>query len=288
VLALHQDAFVRDAERLADDPYLGWSLGAWDLRDLGLYGYSILNAPDLRRALRLLVDLSRLETTAAQLILHETADDATLVQTWLPNTTKCAAWLHIFLCVLRQLVGPDFVPRRLGLHMSEPARRDGFCDRAGMPVDAQEAPIAFVTFDARLLDRPMQNADSDLARVLRRCSRLDQAQFGVRSAELNHMARAIVPLLALDRPTMATVSALVGLSTAALQRRLDDLGCSLPDLVDAVRSGLSTQLLTKPNMTIVRATRALGFDQPEALMNAYRRWWGRPLGDGRGRPVRYA
>ncbi|MFO1036875.1 MAG: AraC family transcriptional regulator ligand-binding domain-containing protein [Geminicoccaceae bacterium] len=287
VLARHQHAFARDAESLAGDPLFGWSLGAWDLRDLGLYGYSVLNAPDLRSALRLMIDLVSLETEAAQLRLQVQNGEAALVQTWVPITVKSASWLNMFLCALRQLIGPDFVPLHMGRYETDPNRSARLSDLVGMSIEDLDTPIAFVTFEERLLDHPVIGADEMLAQALQQCWLSDRADLAARHAELADLADAIVPLLVKGMPSLDAAACALGVSTAELRCGLDRIGCSLSGLVDAIRSGLSTRVLTKPDMTVVRATKALGFDEPDELSRAYERWWGRPLRNGYGRSLRY-
>lgn len=285
VLARHQHAFVRDAERLAGDPFLGWSLGAWDLRDLGLYGYSLLNAPNLRSALRLMVELSSLETEAAQFALYVQADKATLAQTWSPSPAMRAAWLHMFLSTLRHLVGPAFKPLRLGLGESDPERLQGLSERAGVDVEGLETPITFVTFARHLLDCPITGAEPELADILTRLWLMERDDLVARQAEMAALADAIVPLLAGGTPCATSVACALGITTDELQRKLGRSGGSLPDIVDAVRSGLSIPLLTEPNMTLIRATKALGFTYPDEFVQAHRRWWQTAPQDGRGRPL---
>lgn len=287
ILARHQHAFARDAELAADDPLFGWRVGEWDLRDLGLYGYAVLSASDVRSALRLLVELSNLETEAAQLSLHLRPGEAMLVQSWTPITAKSASWLHMLLCVMRQLVGPDFLPRRLGRYETNPDRTARLSDRVGMQVEGSDAPIAFLTFDDRLLDRPLASADEALAQVLRRYWLSEREELVARHDEVAQLADAVVPLLGQGTPTHATVAFALGVSTVELRRKLDRIGSDLAHIVDAVRSGLSLPLVARSDMTLVRATKALGFADPDALKSAYERWWGRPLRNGYGQPLRH-
>lgn len=286
VFAWSEQAFLREAERLADDPLLGWSLGAWELRDLGLYGYSVLNAPDLRQALQLVLKLSAIVSEAAHLDLSVTNGEALLVQNWSANGVMSQVWLHMLLCHLRELVGPDFRPQRLGVHQTDPVQVQRLSDQAGMAIEGLTAPVTFVSFPASLLDRPIQGADARLASVLQKLWDQECATLVARNKELQELQGAIVALLPTGASTASSIAAALGLSMRALADKLDRIGTRLPWVVDAIRAGLVGRLLAKPNMTLLRATWALGFTDPEEFVRAHERWWGTAPRDGRGRLVR--
>ncbi|MFO1037342.1 MAG: AraC family transcriptional regulator ligand-binding domain-containing protein [Geminicoccaceae bacterium] len=281
VLARNQHAFLRDAERLAADPYLAWSLGAFDLHDLGVFGYATLSAPDLRAALLTMTELAALESEAANLALVEQSGTATLVQRFPANSATAAAWLHFLLSALSALVGPDLRPLRLGLPAAAPELVQGLSAQVSLAVEEVRAPVVFVTFGRHLLDRPLHATDERLSRVLTSLWREERNTLAARHAELVALADAIIPLLARGTPTPAGLAHVLGLSTAELQGKLDHVGSSLSRIVDAIRSGLAVRLLADADMTMAAASEALGLPDGKTLARAYRRWWGTLPRDGR-------
>ncbi|MFO1036401.1 MAG: AraC family transcriptional regulator ligand-binding domain-containing protein [Geminicoccaceae bacterium] len=283
VLTHIMQAFVRDAQRMADDPLLGWAAGSYELRDYGLMGYAALNAPDLRTALRLIVELSRLVSYDSIIALYEHHGEATLALRNSTNSTVSEFCLPLLLRALKELAGQDFRPLRLGVNQPDPARRARLADEAGMQVEDIGAPIALVTFPARLLDRPIPCADAQLARTLRPLWMEELATLQDRNDKLQELQTAILPLLPRGTPTPSHVAAVLGISTRALQAELDNLGTDLPAMVDSVRRVLCSRKLARGQTSLVQAARILGFTDVEAFVDAHQRWWASPPCDGRGR-----
>lgn len=286
VLVRSETAFVREAMHLAGDPDLCWSLGAWDLRDFGLHGYTMLNQPDLRGALRYLLWFGRSHTEGLDLDLVEANGEATLVDTITPLPITSEFLLHLMLSVLRQLAGPDFQPLRAATHQTDPNRLRLLSDRIGRPVEGFPAPLTFISFPSHLLDRPITGADGDLADVLHGLGTQTAAEVAERRAELHELRSAVLALLPSGTPTAARVADALGITLGTLQERLGRLGVRLPRLVDAIRADLGRQMLAMPHMTLTRAARALGYARPRTLARAHNRWWGTPLRDGRKGDVR--
>lgn len=288
VFAYCVDAFLRDAERLADDPFLGWTVAGCELRDLGLFGYSVLSAPDLRSALHLMVDLSPLLSEAANLVLQVGEKEARLAQSLSANAAMSQVWLRMVICHLRELVGPDFAPQRVGTCERDPDRLAGLSQRIGTEVERLEAPVTFLTFHAGLLDRPLATADRKLAAVLSPLGQEEVARLAARRTDLEELRRALVPLLPAGAPCLSQLATAVGLAPPTLEARLERLGVSLPAMIDATRAGLVADLRARSNVTLLQATEALGFATPNALAKAYERWWGGPIRNTYGQALRRA
>ncbi|MFO1037615.1 MAG: AraC family transcriptional regulator ligand-binding domain-containing protein [Geminicoccaceae bacterium] len=272
--ARSEEALLRDAAMLADEPLLGWAIGDLELRDLGLYGYAALNAPDVRSALHAIVDHVTLVSENARFVLHEADGEATIAQVF--STGRCTdqASIRALLGHLSELIGPDFEPLRAGLPEQDPDRLERLSDLARTPVEGLSEPISFVSFPARLLSRRVHGADELLATVLQRLWQEEQARLAARTRALQRLQGAIVPLLPHGEPKLDAVAAKLGISIRDLRNELADLGTNLPRMTDIVRSGLVKALLAEPGMTLERAARALGYVTTDVLMKAYRRWFG--------------
>lgn len=283
ILVQGADAFLREAARLADDPRLGWKLGDVDLKDMGVLGYSVLNEPDVRRALQLLVDHAGLLSEAAQLVLQVTNDEATLAQSRSSNAVTSQIWLRMFLGLLERLCGPDFEPLRVGVYGTDARHLAGLARHAGLRAEGGDAPVTFVTFPAALLERPVPGADPSLARTLQPLREQAKTQLRRYARELAALRDIIVPLLTDGGATLPHVAMALGMAPESLRKKLGQRGLRLTWIVDAIRADLATTLLAKPNMTLSRAAEELGYRSTIQLTRAYRRWWAAPPRDGRGR-----
>ena len=168
-------------------------------------------------------------------------------------------------------------------HTIQPYYTVLLADESGMQVEDIGAPIALVTFPARLLDRPIPCADAQLARTLRPLWMEELATLQDRNDKLHELQTAILPLLPRGTPTPPHVAAVLGISTRALQAELDNLGTDLPAMVDSVRRVLCSRILARGQTSLVQAARILGFTDVEAFVDAHQRWWASPPCDGRGR-----
>jgi AraC-like DNA-binding protein len=273
-----EQTLLHDAECLAHNPFLGWALGAFELRDLGLYGYAVRNAADLRAALDIVIQLSVLLSESAHVVLHVDGGEATLAQTCSNGGCCDQVTLRLMLSHFGELVGPGFQPIRVGLPVRDEDELNGLRERSGLAIEAMDQPLTFVTFASHLLDRPVHDADAMLARTLRRLWEEECQRLARRTRELNKLQWSILPLLPFGEPRMDEVAEAMDMSTAALRRYLASLDTSLPELVASLRTGLVSRLLAEPGMTLPRAARALGYADVSTLVHHH----------GRTRPMHVA
>lgn len=261
-----EEALLRGAGRVADDPYLGWRVGAAELRDLGLFGYSVLNAGTVGEALTIASERHALLSDSALSTLHVAGGEAILARPLSTGSATDQVALRRFLAHLRELAGPDVRPIRLALPETEGTRLDGLRTLAGLPIEAAAAPMTFVTFDARHLERPLHGADARLAATLTRLWTSECVLHARRHAALRRLQDAIVPLLPYGAPGLDEVAGALGVSKRALRNDLDRLGLGLGELIDGLRQDLAETILTDGRMSEERAARALGFAEPGMLV----------------------
>ncbi|MFO1037617.1 MAG: AraC family transcriptional regulator ligand-binding domain-containing protein [Geminicoccaceae bacterium] len=276
VAAACEQAILRDAEILCGDPLFGWTLGEIELRDLGLYGYSVLNEQNVGNALHRLVDLSALVTEASHLTLSVERGEARLTQSLPTNTTTSQVCLRAFLCHLSELVGPEFQPLRVGICGQDARRIQGLAERAQCEVEATAAWDTYVAFPARLLDSPLAGADPMLARTLQPLWTEECARLRAQGEEMLKIRDAIAPLLPDGTPTLDRVADAIGIPARSLRARLAEIGPSLAQLIDCVRSHLVAEILARPGASLAEAAWAVGLPDPRDFDSAYRRWFGAP------------
>jgi AraC-like DNA-binding protein len=94
---------------------------------------------------------------------------------------------------------------------------------------------------------------------------------------------AIAIELATSGAELARVAKRVAMSTRTLQRRLEEVGTSYQDIVDAVRSGMARALLREKSRSIVDVAFELGYADLKSFYRAFRRWTDTTPADWRAR-----
>ncbi|MFO1038679.1 MAG: AraC family transcriptional regulator ligand-binding domain-containing protein [Geminicoccaceae bacterium] len=282
-----EQAMLRDAERLTGDSFLGWTLGRFELRDLGVFGYAVRSAPDLRAALHIMVEMFGLLSEGPQLVFEESGGEATLASTVDLGNAINQVGLRMTLAHLRELTGPEFRPLRAGLPETDPDILVGLCERAGTRIESTSETSSFVTFSADTLDRPLPDADHGLAQVMRRIWDDERQRLQLRTTSLLRLQRAIMSVLPEGQPKLERIAETMGLSKRELRLEMRSLDTNLPRATDLIRAGLVDRLLAEPGMTLERAAKALGYGEPAALTRAHLRWRGvPPIVSGVRSPVR--
>lgn len=137
----------------------------------------------------------------------------------------------------------------------------------GAPLDALHVP-------SRELDRPLASADPIAAAALeahaeRMRSALGEDPFALAAR------RAIERTLRETHNNLAVLARELGLSERTVQRRLQERGTSLRELVDQVRADVATRRL-REGATTTELAYDLGFARPQAFNKAFVRWTGKP------------
>lgn len=127
--------------------------------------------------------------------------------------------------------------------------------------------------DASTLDSPLPQADPVMARVCEeQCRRLlDRRRMrdGLAGQVRDRLLRNPGSM-----PPMDDMARELHLSTRSLRRRLTDEGTSYRALTDEVRQALAEELLMSAHMKLSEVAARLGYTEPAAFINAFRRWKG--------------
>jgi AraC-like DNA-binding protein len=97
---------------------------------------------------------------------------------------------------------------------------------------------------------------------------------------------AIARLLLQGDASVSQVARELGTSCRTLQRRLQQDGTTLQDLVASVRFELAIELLASPARSASEVSQILGFSAPSAFHRAFKRWTGATPGQFRKERVR--
>lgn len=275
--------------QLAGDAHFGLHVGQRvRMGTYSAYGLILLSCKDVGQALeqtaryeRLAHDLGRSTLLCDGAVAHYRwtshypAASRHLVDSVFAGIRVCGDWL----------AGMPLPPARLAFcHdgggaalLRHAAHRDEYVRVLGsLPVFG--APANTASFDARVLDWPVPNADVSLYPVL--CQHAEQLlaqrqaatdQGGAIDAQVR---AAIVAGLRHGSAKLATIAATLAVTPRTLQRKLADAGTSFQALLDQARYGLARDYLRQPGLSLVDIAFLLGYQEQSAFNHAFRVWAG--------------
>jgi AraC-like DNA-binding protein len=279
---LDLDSVLRLADRAArsaEDDCFGLHVGeAWDLGDLGVLSYAVLNAPTVRTGLRNLDRYGRVHVQGGRILLTERADEAQL-EYQLDTDDRELARQHVEsaavvgLRIVRRLAGERWRPRRVSFGHSRP--RD--CAEHARIFDCElrfgEHDLLRMVFDSELLALPVAGADRRLLPLVEQ--HLDELVARPAEAGVVVEVRSVLARTLCDgSPTIRNVARQCGMSVRTLQRRLDAEGVAFRDLVQDTRRELAERYLAEPGARLTEIAFMLGYSELSAFGRAFRRWTG--------------
>ena len=137
--------------------------------------------------------------------------------------------------------------------------------KLGMPHNAW-------VFPANLLALPMRRADPNIhfafeTRAKELAERL-RGQQGI----AGRVREVVFAHLRAGNASMASVASAMAMSVATLRRRLEAEGATHSEILDRVRSELAMLYLSESRLSVREIAFLLGYAQPRAFHNAFRRW----------------
>ena len=136
------------------------------------------------------------------------------------------------------------------------------------------AHVCAISFDARLLDKPIKQSDPSLNNVLQR-----HAEYLVSKLPEPDRLTARVRNLLLDRlqggnTAADEVAEQLGMSRRTLLRYLEREGTTFKDLLEGARREAAFQALAHSTNTISEIAALLGYSETAAFSRAFKRWAG--------------
>lgn len=245
--------------------------------DYDLVGFVCMNAATLRAALAHVIRYSRLwadEPTfefasSCNLRLgyrHVFADRPGL---WTANEAGLAEILHAARLVMQTHIEPTAV------RMTHPAPTDTRAHTAffGVPVEFGAMHNELV-FSEEQLDAAVPRADEQLGAYLRTLANEALARRGDPDSLMERLRHGIAEGLLNGVPELPELAKKLGMSERSLRRRLEELGTSFRDVLDAVRKELALNHLKDRRLPLSEVAFMLGFSEPSTFHRAFKRWTG--------------
>ena len=276
----NQITFLELASEAIGDPLLGFHLAEkFDPRELGLLYYVQASSVTLGEALAC---MARYISVA-----HEGLDASCVDRDGLKvgisyvgvprhaDRHQMEALMTVLVRICRQLTGLHVRPLRVGLahpRVISSAEVDAFF---GVAIDfgAEADEIAFL---AGARDLPVVSADRYLNEALVSYWEAALAQRrGGRSPVRAAVENAILPLLPHGKARISKVAEALRVSSRTLARRLAAEDLSFAQVLDEMRAALAQGYLDDRSLSISHIAWLLGFQEPSAFTNAFKRWTGK-------------
>mgnify|MGYP001044961736 CR=1 FL=1 len=261
-----------------------------ELTIFGVLGLSMMYAPDLREALRLITTYPELSWGHSRIVAADRGDSLTLsfeMADALLEGVPDPEGLRRFCTTLDLAAAVRMVallldtwerPREVWFRFPAPPDARAIEDAMGCPVRF-DAPESRIAYPHDIWTRPIPMANTVIWRLYEK-----------QAAELAQRLRTDVPFAEQARrllwvssppPDRKTVARLLGLAPRTLSRKLDAEGTSYGGLRQEVRFARARELLRNPRLQVAEIAERLGFSDPAAFSRAFRKWSGSAPSDWR-------
>lgn len=269
------------AESLTGDPGFGLKVGAGvSPASISGVGFALQSAATLREAIgmvqkfqRLISDGGRFQMLAGQtstwLVYHpqqgQLAFSPYQIEAVLATVVRLAGWI----------TGMSLRPARVQFSQAQLGPAQDYRRVFGCPVDFEQA-FSGLLVDNALLDRPLPQADAQLAQVHEHYTAARLAALAIDSVSAPEVRRWLAVHMGPQVPRRVQAAQALGMSERTLARRLGEQGLSFDGLLDEVRRELALQAVADPERTLDDIAQSLGFAEASPFYRAFRRWTGMP------------
>ena len=272
-------AFYRNVLELTSDPLIGLKLGEpFVPQRYGLFGYALLSASTLRRALTFAVNFGQLTFSFFTFELGEAGGSAWFAMKDPPPVETALHDIYLdrdmsaAVVALGAILGRPVPLRAVDLVHDGHGRQRQYAGYFGCEVRFSNYPSRLI-FDGSLLDEPLPQSDPDTSRHFRQQCRL-------LIAKLKHQSYFAddVRMLLLARPgrfpSIGQVAEQLHVSVRTLRRKLDEEGSSYRGLLEEIRFQLAKEYLLNTQLRLAEIAELLGYTEPGNFSHAFRRWSG--------------
>lgn len=260
--------------------HVGLEIGlSYQLSAYGLLGYGLLSSANGEAALALARRFLPLTYTFAAIAITSNGSTTRMVFTPAPDLPGNTARFVVERAmgatsrVLRDVLGSDF--RLESFELAYPVGRElaSVGTVLGTPVRYTRAANA-IAFQRALLKRPLPQANPMTADM---CARMCQELLRKRSPRVDTAAfirESLASHSFTHVPLIGEFARMLNASERTLKRRLKDEGTSFRALSNMARLDRANALLRENRMPLAQIAADLGFSEPTAFSQAYKKWTG--------------
>jgi AraC-like DNA-binding protein len=272
----------KNAIQLSSDCHLPYRIGtSIHLSTYGMYGFAILCCPDFRKAMEFARQYHALAAPLATIDFDEREGFATwTIEPKVEAATNPQLYrfiaemqIGIHISLMRDIIGPSFVPVEVCLSYSE--AEDFF-----LPADQLECRVRFTSLANRIafksvwLDQAATLSNrTTYPTIVALCDDLlDDLELRIGAVG---KIRAILLRDITNPPTFAAIAKLLDANERSLRRHLQQQGVSFRDLLDELRAQIALKYLRTTKLANEQIALALGFSDAANFRRAFRRWTNR-------------
>lgn len=243
---------------------------------LGPLGLVIREEATIRDALHSMVRYMSLHSEALQMEVEESSG-VVVIRTSLalesPRPTRQADEMIVgsLFLILRELIGPDWRPRRVCFAHGAPRSLASYRRRFG-PIVEFGADFTGITLAPKDLDAVPPAANAQTARYARQYVELLLAQTD--RTMTGQVGRLVRSLLSTGRCSVDRIADQLGVDRRTIHRRLAREGGTYRGLVDDVRADLAMHYLNTTGRPVTEIAELLGFSLHSAFSHWFRRRFG--------------
>ena len=242
---------------------------------MGVLGSLLRNCPTLRDALRMATTHLELQDRGALSIALDVGNSqsALAYSVFAGNMPAAVQILDgaiaIHYQILRQLCGPSWKPAFVQFSHRRQEKIAPFRNFFGPNVEF-DAQISAIVFDSRWLDRPVAGADpASYSAILKAVESIESGQA---RPFVEQVRRAIHAMMFTNSASSVNLARLFDLNERTLERRLEQEGVTVRELVGEVRSELSQHLLRDTDLPVTEISSLLCYSDATVFARAFRGW----------------
>ncbi len=247
-------------------------------KQAGVLGYVLLNSATLGDALANLVRYLHVLTEGPEIDFKVGKKEAMLVgritDPLVVDERQAAEFGSGLLYRSCQLItGRDLRLSRVDFCHAKPKEARTVGQVFGAPVRYRQDRGAMV-LDRELLDCPIETADNELLKILKRHCRQILGARPKADDFVFEVRQLIATLLPSGQSKIDAVAKELGMSSRTLTRRLAEDGLTYKGLSDEVRRKLALQYLKDRRIGLKKVAYLLGYSEVSAFYHAFHRWTG--------------
>lgn len=248
------------------DPFGGVRVGHMtELRSLGMWGKSVLRAPNVAQACELAAtNVSMLHLGSDVRFITEGRTARMIYRFTGRFDVDPRQFVYGSLAVLRKVPLMTGEPSAIRVHLTASrARGDDALEECLGPNIEMGREHDMIEFDRALLDMPFRPQTDEATKVTEALrSTIDAANLLVERLSDHQQLK------------LTAIARRMRMSTRTLQRRLKFCGVDFEDLLDETRRGEALRLILEGEHTITEIAYRTGYSDPAHFTRAFRRWTG--------------
>jgi AraC-like DNA-binding protein len=268
-------ALLENCSRLTGCRHFGLLLGARnDHRAMGAIGALMSHAPTLGQAILDLVGNQIRYSRAAVVYLARHSDSAIFGYGIYDRNAPGREQIHdlvlaVGVNILRSLSGPQAKPSEILVAHRPPENKRPYLDLLGVPILFDQYQSGLVLSPA-LLQLPVTGAQPlERQRIGAMVDQLVHAGYPDICSRVRHMLR---PLLILGDLSKQSIAVRLGIAERTLNRRLQEKGATLRQLLEEVRYAAACELLEITDLPVSDVASALSYSTHSSFVHAFQRW----------------